>query len=1081
MKAFTLHLFILMLFGFACNKLTTENEVAPIVFKGIREIETSSKGTAILLWDRPRGGEVGGFQVFVHDLSAVPEAALRLQDVSDSSAPVILTDAGDETAPVKLGKLIQIVASDKTSFEIPYLLPGRYALQIKAVATDGTLDRNTKIAILRVESTLGYQGIESADVDGTDVLIKWPALQTSLTSRNVIYTVFEGSTFEVAKSITDQTSIRLSLLGYREGTILYFGVRSTDAKGRTDRNIKTLSVTVPSAALTYEGCVSAEAQGADRILVKFAWPTEDVQNMKIYRDGNLAYSTRDKGVNEFFDLGLNEGEQYTYSCVASRDDRTIVGKKILKLTTLSSNPPTFNGVTGVEIKSPHAALVKWGVSSGVPTDSFWIYASVGSAVDWSADPLAKVSADKLEYLVENLGDDLTYSFGVRACSVKGVCDFNVINLTGSTGDDGAPRTVGATALVIADGKLNITAPWTHSNGGILKRLVYIKVNGAAPIDITGMSLASTVPVPDRAHPPTLVQYSPIQDNTTYHVLVIDQDPANQKNLGGTVRSLFSGDTTKPIFNGQTSILNGTSGLEETTLLAKFIPIEAEPASLIGATNYLAFVGVGNVNACALTTHQQSFAAINYTANVEATVVITGLQPLTQYSVCIKAQDAAGNQSVNTLSTVRSTLDKTAPAFDGLQSLTYDKLTGELVLGWNPSSASDLYEYTIKLWKNSANPSGVSVLTLKRRSTDAVSTTRINGATFAVGSLEDVYALVSACDNAASVPGGVQNCSVHTNSSALKLTLADIQPPLGFLGIEAEPNLGATIEGQILVRWIAPTSWNDYKGFTVYYVNPDTLQLTEAKECACSGDNCPNHITSCTVSPLEPYKTYRFHVRAYDAVGNMTILDPATYSTSKRVLDSTAPSFSSALQLIFAEAKIKLSWAAATDNQSTTEPGSDIFFEIYRKKGSSFTNPLDPTTDAQAALMARVAQSTARTWTDLGADFISGQPYYYTVCAVDATGNRKCDGNVKDYVIPDLLPPAITSFTTAKGEDDYEWALTWVAADLVTTAPNLLYKIYAKQSLLESDAATIGDTVVFIQSGTSTFSGVRGPINRDVYI
>ncbi|RYZ60725.1 MAG: hypothetical protein EOP09_20825, partial [Proteobacteria bacterium] len=209
--------------------------------------------------------------------------------------------------------------------------------------------------------------------------------------------------------------------------------------------------------------------------------------------------------------------------------------------------------------------------------------------------------------------------------------------------------------------------------------------------------------------------------------------------------------------------------------------------------------------------------------------------------------------------------------------------------------------------------------------------------------------------------------------------------------------------------------------------------------------------------------------------------PTTYSTSKRVLDSTPPSFSSALQLSFAEAKINLSWAAATDNQSTTEPGSDIFFEIYRKRGGSFTNPLDPTTDAQAAMMARVAQSVARTWTDLGTDFISGQPYFYTVCAVDATGNRKCDGNVKDYVIPDLLPPTITSFTTNKGEDDYEWTLSWVAADVVTTAPNLLYKIYAKQSNVESDTATTGDTVVFIQTGTSTFAGVRGPINKDVYI
>ena len=1074
-------LFLLLLIGFSCNKLTTQNQIIPVVFKGIREVETSSKGTAIVLWDRPRGGSVAGFQVYVQDLSTTAPVALQLQSDDDAGAPVILTDANDSSAPVTLGKLVQIVEAERNSYEIPVLLPGRYALQVKAIDAQGAIEGNTKIAIIKVDSTLGYPGIESAEIDGTDILLKWPALASTLTSRNVIYTVYEGPTFEAAKAITEQTSLRLSLLGQREGSVLYYGVRSTDAKGRTDRNIKTLSVTVPSVSVDYQGCSAAEARGSDRIQISYAWPLEDFQIMKIYRDGNLIASSRDKGVTEFLDLGLSEGEKYNYSCVAVQGDRILIGKKLLSLTTLSSNPPTFRGVTGVDMKSPHSALVKWGVSSGVPADSYWVYSSVGTSLDWSAEPIQKVGADRLDFLIENLGDDLNYTFGVRACSIQSICDFNEISLTAVTADDGAPRTSGASALLVADGQLKITAPWSHPDGGISKRLVYLKTNGTVPTSTTGMTLVATVPVANKASPPTLLAYGPIADNTNYHVLVIDQDEGNRKNTGGAVRSLFSGDTTRPIFAGQTSLVAGTTGLEETTLRARFLAIETEPGSTIGASHYVAFVAAGNTNACALTTPYQIFPAANFAANVEGTAVITGLSPLTNYSVCIKARDAAGNLSSNTITSTRSTLDKTAPAFDGLQSISYDKLTGELVLGWNPSSASDLYEYSIKLWKNDPDPTGVPSLVLKRSSTIATTGTRITSASYALQSLEDVYALVSACDNAASVAGGAQNCSVHSYASATKLTLADIDPPAGFLGVEAEPNLGATTEGEIIVRWIAPASWSDYKGFAVYYVDPATNALDLARDCACSGDNCPNQITECTLSSLVPYQTYRFHVRAYDAVGNMTILDPLINSTSKRVLDATPPSFASALQLAFADAKIDLSWAPATDNQSTVEPGVELFYEVYRKRTTTFSNPTNPSADPQAAMMARTSQVSGRIWTDLGDDFISGDTYYYTVCAVDSSDNRSCDGNVKSYVIPDLVPPVISSFTSNKTDDAHEWNLSWVASDSVTTGPNLLYKIYAKQSLLADGVASTSDTVVFIQTGNTSYNNVRGPINTDVYI
>ena len=75
----------------------------------------------------------------------------------------------------------------------------------------------------------------------------------------------------------------------------------------------------------------------------------------------------------------------------------------------------------------------------------------------AADPITSVGGDTMEVELQDLGDDLPYAFGVRACSIKGVCDTNDLALLASTRDDGAPKTTGASALLVRDGGLVITA------------------------------------------------------------------------------------------------------------------------------------------------------------------------------------------------------------------------------------------------------------------------------------------------------------------------------------------------------------------------------------------------------------------------------------------------------------------------------------------------------------------------------------------------------------------------------------------------------------------------------------------------
>jgi hypothetical protein len=1063
-----------------CDKIKTLQESQPILFKGLKGIEVAAKGGLILMWDQPAAITVVGYQIYVQDLTATT-ATTKLQDDAGSSSTgtaTVILDLPDAESPVTKGKLLQVIAGDLNSFEIDTLLPGHYAFQVRAVAADGRSDTNRRVVILSIESTVGYEGISKAELIGDDVFLEWPALVTALKGQDVNYTVYEGPAFSKPVAITTDTKMQISARGVRPGTLLTYGVRSTDPKGRTDRNTKIITVAIPESSTVFEGCLKGEARGADRVRIQFAWPEEEFETFKIYRNGTQVFATRDKGVTEYMDVGLQEGEVYQYSCVATFKDLTLTGNTKLTVGTLTSNAPTFKGIRTVEITSAHTAMVRWGVSTGVPTHRFKVYANPGTKVNWEADPITSIGGDTMEVELQNLGDDLPYAFGVRACSIKGVCDTNDLALLASTRDDGPPKTTGASALTVRDGGLVITAPWTPSMGGVAKRFVYIKKDGPVSTQLTDYVNAMTVPVTTAGNVPTQLTYTNITDNTTYHVIVRDQDPGGATNMVTTARTIFSGDTSAPNFPGMTSLVSGSSGQEETTLRARFTALNVESdADKYGTWEYLAYVQTGGGNACSLTSIHQIFPASAFTATQEGEAVITGLAPKTTYAVCLKARDKAGNISATTLALNRSTLDMTAPTFDGVQTVTFDKESGKLALTWSPSTAADIYEYQVQIWKSNPDPTQVPVTLLKLPESTARNGISLSKSTINLNSGEDIYILVNACDNGGSIAGGTQNCSALDVPKTL--TLPDIEPPPGFLGIAAEPDLTTPVEGTINVAWIAPNDWTDYKGFKVYLVDPNTNLLLDSPvwDCPCSAQSCPVPLLSCPITGLNPFRSYTFHVRAYDAAGNVTQLDPFVSATRKRTSDTTSPVFASQLTAVYGNASTELTWSLATDNQYALEPGAVINYEVWRKTGSTFSTPTNPTT-ADATLVQRTQD---RRWTDPGTDYASGQTYFYEVCAVDGTGNRTCDGNVKSITTPDLVPPVITSFTSDKTDTTWNWTLSWTASDNATAAGSIFYRIYQKISSNPLDKATTSDPVLAAQGGTTSKANLQGPINTDTYI
>ena len=1068
----------------SCSKLSTNPSADPLAFKGIKAIDVTETGSLTFSWEAPATGTVVAYEIYEQDLSSLEATTgLRLSassspDSSRAGISQIVLNIPDSEAPIRKGKAVQVLNADKTFFELKNISPGAYAFQMRAVDERGISDTNQKVYLLKIERALAYPGIESVTAVDGKLHLTWPALETSLKGA-VQYTIYQGEAFQKSIAITTETSIDLSYRGSRPGSVLNFGVRSTDPKGRSDNNIKVLSFTVPEETSDFLGCTQAEPRGSDRIRIRFAWPEAEYEYLKIFRNGVQVFATKDRGINEYLDLGLQEGETYEYTCLVSFQELTRTGSRRLSVQTLTSNPPVFSGIRSVEITSAHTAIVRWGVSSGVPTAKFKVFVNPGSRVDWDREAFTELAPDQLEANLSTLGDELLYAFGVRACSDKGVCDFNEVTLSGTTPDDGYPKTQGVTGLAVVAGVLRVTAPWQPSMGGISKRLLYIKQDGTSSTNLADYQLKATQIVQDPGNPPQLLSFQPVTDNTTYHVLVRDQDARGQMDPVLHPMTLRSGDTTAPNFIGLSALIQGPAGQEESTLTAVFQAIESEPASRYGASVYQVYLLNGSGNACRNGNYYQSTQAVQYTAGTEVRLDITGLQALTTYSVCIKAADAAGNISPTEIFYTRSTLDTHPPVFDGLQAMRYDQATARMVLAWSPSSSPDLMEYHIHVWKNAADPTTVPVTVIKKRKTEASSGYEIPQSLITFASQELVYALVTACDNAGLVAGGTQNCSAFDPNLAKSVQLSDVDPPRSFIGIKAEPELSTPTQGVVIVRWVAPSDWTDYRGFKVYRLDPITYELGEPiKDCPCSANNCPDRISSCQVDGLDAFRSYLFHVRAYDAAGNLTLLDPVTYSTSKRTSDTESPSFTSLLNLNYSSGTSTLSWAAATDNQYASEPEARIRYAVYRKIDANFADPSNPQLDGQAALMSLQED---RSWLDNGNDYVDGKTFYYTVCALDSTGNRTCDGNVKSKTIPDLIPPVITSISSDKTYESASWTLSWVASDNKTATGALKIQLYQKISTDPKDEAKTSDSRIMNAIGTTAAPNLNGPVNTNTYI
>ncbi|KYG61420.1 hypothetical protein AZI86_17045 [Bdellovibrio bacteriovorus] len=862
-------------------------------------------------------------------------------------------------------------------------------------------------------------------------------------------------------------------------------------------------VSGPVATATFQGCISASGVSNSSVRVEFTFPSE-ADKVIVYRDGIQIGVSSISTITSILDTGLMEGVTYQYSCDAYKGASKIAGSAYVTGSPINTNAPIFNGIINAARSSNSSVKVDWNPesSSSSKASYYLIYANVGSTLDWAAIPRGKVPATgTFSMIVDGLGDELPYVFGVRACTKDDICDSNTTLKSLTLPDRGAPQTVGVSLMAGRNRTLYITAPWVSSQGGIAERRIYSCTGAGCTLP---NSPTKTVAVTDITNPVQEMTIENSLDFTTYKVRVDDLDPSGNVNNSTNVMTFTTGDMTEPVFLGIGSIIS-ISPVDKAARIG-FTSAPRQGSSDAGAADgikeYVLYIqsapfGTVPTNACNKVVPDVVISAASYPGGNAQTYDVTNLSERTNYSFCMRARDAAGNTSSINAEATLTTGDLTAPNFGGIQSLTFRNTEKDLLLTWNPPLSADQNNYVVRIWKNNPNPSAAGTqlasFTAPKTSTSGRSITQSD---YTLNDNDVVYATVDACDNASTLGLGLpDNCTTFYNSytSAKKTTIPDIRPPQGFTsGIKAA-SAGATeslTEGVATVRWNRPSAPypTDYAGFRVYSVDPASPVGAKIllKSCACAANPCStaspdsaNSDLKCDVTGLSPYRLYRLHVVAYDAVGNeSTDLNPLSSYTDLRIRDTTPPGngvFASNLEV----SGLDFSWSSTTDNQYSV--GNAITYKLYRKISSTFANAAAPDADG-----VQIYSGTVRTFTDT---LSVGGVYFYGLCAFDAAGNKTCDaGNIKQVVATDVTAPLIYSFSTTKSADTLglqkRWVLTWSADDPGgTIATNLKVSIYSKFSETENSVmATVSDTLVFTGFANTTSSGnLTGPLGKDGWI
>ena len=924
----------------SCKGNVETDEALPAPkFYGINTLKLDEDKFHVIGWKKPstQAGQIR-YQVYGRILNSVPEEGTPAGYSGVRS--LYLVNMAQENLPEHQGELIGEVLEGVTSMKVYKEFPDDVAVafQVKAVNEEGVADENNRVILMMPVVETDFLGCldHRSQPDSITLNFEFPEDASKVN-------IYRGGQVVYSSSVSDTSEFTDT--DVNPGQTYEYICEAEIGENRVIGS-QIISASTENPIANYRGCSAGKALGASEISLSFSIP-EEAAEMRVLRDGKQVFRMKLQAGDEdrpaektIIDRNLKEAVEYRYICEAVVGELQVGGLE-LAIETLSSNPPTFAGIEEVKKIDPHTVELIWGVTSGVEAASFQLFSKAGEFIDFS-NPTMIVEPDQLKESIGGLGDELTYSFAVRACSVENVCDTNQQIISVQLDDGGPPNTIGITDFEKVDKDFFLIAPWKPSDGKITKRRIFRKSGGSPSNNLNDYQDYGTsgleVLVEDPLAPPTRLQLASIAEFTDYHFILQDFDDLTS-NGNTTAFTIKVGDLTAPLWlEGLTSVVPPADvALQESSLELKFNGIVSEAENLsVGADSYLLYMlhlGEGladdesQASACSEGDLMLELPVAEYPAGQEHGYILQGLLSRNSYSFCMKARDAAGNISNTNVDKVGLVQDNTPPEFAGVQGMTV--ADGQILILWTPSQSADLGSYQVKFWTEDDASDLVEV--------PAINNPGPNMNFIALDPQEyqqlagggGMYALVNACDQ---FLAGKENCTAYEQVDAAYFgNLPDLMPPANFPGIETTHRGEA--EGEIIVTWGTPSiGLDDYAGFAIYDTDSGAINPNVLDTCVCLDNDCEaNNLQSCSVF-LEAGRPYNLTVRAFDNNSNFT---PFMSQIAGQVYspDFSAPNFpndSASIGGVYSvdEQAIQISFLKASDNQYDKSIDA-ISYRIFR--------------------------------------------------------------------------------------------------------------------------------------------------------
>jgi chitodextrinase len=811
------------------------------------------------------------------------------------------------------------------------------------------------------------------------------------------YEVFKGTV-----SLGTVTGLTLNVTGLAPNTTYAMKVRARDAAGKwsaqsTALSVKTLADTTPPAVPS--GLV-ASANSASGFTLTWSATTDNVAvtGYEVFKNGvSLGATTAlTKAIT-----GLGPTTAYALT-VRARDavGNWSAQSPALNVTTLAdTTAPSVPTGLATSAVTATAATLKWTAA----TDNVRV---TGYEVFRDGVSLGLTTA--LSKALTGLAPTTAYALTVRARDAAGNFSPASTALTVTTAPDTTAPTVPAGLTASAATISSFLFKWNAATDNVAVT--------AYEIFRDGVSLGTTTA------PTTSLSVTGLALSTTYAMTVRARDAAGNWSAPSAPRAVTTlADTTPP------TVPNGLVASAAT--INSFTLTWNASTDNVGVTGYEVFRGnlsLGTTTALSLD--------------------LTGLAPNTGYSMRVRARDAAGKWSAQSVALIVRTLaDTTAPAIPTGLATSAVSVTG-LTLTWSAAPddvATTLYE----IFRN-----GVSLGTTTALSKTLTGLTPDTAYTFTVrardaaanwSDLSSPLAVSTPPDTTApSVPAGLNASVVSVSSLTLKWTVAtdDVRvtgyevfrdgisvgtataASRNITGLTPDTAYTFTVRARdAAANWSTPSaplavatlpdttppavptalvaSSVTGSGFTLRWTAPKDNVRTALYEVFRDGVSLgTSTATSRVLTGLFPETEYAMTARAADIAGNWSAQSLALPVTT--LADTTAPSVPTALVTsAVTTTSLTLTWTASTDAVGVT------LYEIFNG-----TISLGITTAATTINLTELTPATT---------------YALRVRASDAAGNWSAPSAAKSIkTLADTAAPTIPSGLAATAITGTTLTLSW---------------------------------------------------------